>query len=470
MKDTSVHLTRCLLAAAVAALPGLGMAATASDSPMTPGAEALAAPQPEAVGRYVLPATVFRPESSVRRAADRGLRVHTNFVVHNRHGIQVNRLEDLAVPEPEANPGPNASTTEYPASLACIAKAGPNYSGCAPVNNAAYNATGGSRVIVIVDAYETPTAAADLAYFSTYFGLPAAKFKKVIANGNGACVTPPTNTGWALETALDLQYAHAMAPGAHIVLVEACSNSWADMMYAEQIAIQQANSYGGGQISNSWGGAEWSTESADWDWVFRSNWLEGKTVSFFFSAGDNGLGAQWPSSSPWVTSVGGTTINRDATTKAFQSESCWPGSGGGTSAYETWGTTFGTGTGPWTGFQYAQFGPSARRTPDISFAADPASGAYVYSAGAWYVVGGTSLSAPLVAGLVNGAGNRLGLAPSAGGYFGNMENNLLYAQLHTAKEYANNFYDVTTGSNGASATVGWDQCTGVGSPRGRLGK
>jgi len=281
---------------------------------------------------------------------------------------------------------------------------------------------------------------------------------------------PPYDSGWALESSLDTQWSFAMAPKAQIILVEACSNSYVDLMYAEQIAEQQVLAYGGGQISNSWSSGEFSTESSDWDWVFRANWTPGSPISFFFSAGDAGLGAQYPSVSPWVVSAGGTTINRDPSTQNFQSESCWAGSGGGTSAYETYSSTFGTGTGPWTNFQYPILGQTARSTPDISFDADPASGAYVRNNGTWYVVGGTSLSAPALAGIVNASGNRLGVAPSQGGFYSNMENNLLYAQLFTNKEYATNFYDVTTGSNGASAGAGWDYCTGVGSPRGKLGK
>jgi kumamolisin len=227
--------------------------------------------------------------------------------------------------------------------------------------------------------------------------------------------------------------------------------------------------YGGGQVSNSWSSGEWSGETG-LDVVFRANWAANKPITYFASAGDTGLGAQYPSSSPWVVSAGGTTINRDPTTKAFQSESCWSGSGGGTSAFETYHTTFGTGTGPWTNYQYPLFGQASRRTPDISFDASPASGAYVRFNGGWYIVGGTSLSSPALAGIVNNSGNRLGVAPAGGGYFTAAENNLLYAQLLTLKEYATNFYDVTTGSNGSAATVGWDYCTGVGSPRGRLGK
>ena len=85
-------------------------------------------------------------------------------------------------------------------------------------------------------------------------------------------------------------------------------------------------------------------------------------------------------------------------------------------------------------------------------------------------MGGTSLSAPALAGIVNNSGNKLGIAPSGGGFYTNAENNLLYAGLLTAKDWGVNFYDVTTGSNGAAAAVGWDYCTGVGSPRGKVGK
>jgi subtilase family serine protease len=91
----------------------------------------------------------------------------------------------------------------------------------------------------------------------------------------------------------------------------------------------------------------------------------------------------------------------------------------------------------------------------------------VYYNNAWYVVGGTSLAAPLLAGIMNNSNNRLGVAPSGGGYYTNAENNLLYAELLTNKEFGKNFYDVTTGSNGSAATVGYDTCTGVGSPRGK---
>jgi len=397
--------------------------------------------------------------------------VHTNYVVHNPKGIRPGSLSDLRLAGPADQNGFGGESTfaEYPASLSCLYRMGPAYAGCAPTNNPAYNATGGSRAIAVVIAYDNPTVLSDLQYFSSFFGLPAPKFKKVIANGNGHCGTPAYDAGWAMEGAMDTQWAHAMAPNATIIYVEACSNSWDDMMYAEQVAGQQLLAYGGGQVTNSWGGGEWAGEG-NYDYVFRTNWTPGKPISYFFSSGDSGLGAQYPSSSPWVVSVGGTTINRDGATGAFQSESCWSGSGGGVSAYETYGTTFGTGTGPWTNFQYPLFGQASRAAPDVAAVADPNSGAWVRFAGGWYVIGGTRLAPPLTAGIVNNSNNRLGVAPSAGGYYSNMENNLLYAQLATYKEYKTNFYDVTTGSNGAAAGVGWDYCTGVGTPRGRLGK
>ena len=146
---------------------------------------------------------------------------------------------------------------------------------------------------------------------------------------------------------------------------------------------------------------------------------------------------------------------------------------------ETYATTYSGGnTGPWADFQYPIFGQSNRATPDMSFDADPASGAWVYSAyglGAWGVIGGTSLSSPALAGIVNRNGQKLGsvfLTPvnSGSDWFSTWENNFAYSQLATAKAYKADFFDVKTGSNGSSAVANWDYCTGVGSPRGANGK
>ena len=172
-------------------------------------------------------------------------------------------------------------------------------------------------------------------------------------------------------------------------------------------------------------------------------------------------------------------MNRDASGN-FLSESCWAGSGGGKSSQEIWQSppSITNGMGLWAGYQYELFAgypysTAPRETPDLAFNADPASGVLVYDTyggGGWYVVGGTSVSSPALAGIVNNANNRLGQAPTGGGWRFTGENDLLYSQLNAHTAYPTNFYDVTTGSNGSPAGPGWDQCTGIGTPRGKLGK
>lgn len=411
--------------------------------------------------------TVIIPESSVARPEDAGKFAHTFLKIFAPAG------------RPMASITPDNTFAEYPASIACVYKVGPNYAGCVPANNGKH-ASGGWGAIALVDAYDDPTAQADLDYFDTFFGLPKAKFEKVYANSsfgtlNGLTAScagvPPVNSGWGLESALDVEWAHAMAPSAKIILVEACSSSYNDLLYAEEVAGIKVSAAGGGDISNSWGSGEWSTQTADADnFFYRYYW---KNITYFASAGDSGWGAAYPSSSPWVVSAGGTTINRDASGN-FLNESCWADSGGGVSAYELWQNppNILNGMGPWSGFQYEFAGQTARQTPDISFDADPASGVWVRFNSTWYVVGGTSVSSPALAGIVNASKQKLGQAPPGGGYYHTGENNLLYAQLNAFTAYPKNFYDVTTGANGVghNAGVGYDQCTGIGSPRGKLGK
>jgi subtilase family serine protease len=416
------------------------------------------------------------PASSVQRPEDAGKFAHTNIVLGNTKGLELEAGNLVTA-------GPNATVTHFetPHSLGCVYKI-PNLSGsstyCYPGTFAAAAGSGGPSkggwgAIALVDAYDNPDAASNLAAFDSYLGLPAANFVKVYANGNGSCTTPPTNTGWGLEESLDIEWAHAMAPQATIILVEACSNSYTDLLYAEYVAGAYVASYGGGDISNSWGSGEFSGQTSDDLYFFYYYW---NYISYFASAGDSGLGAAYPSSSPWVVSAGGTTVNRLSTNLHWKSETCWAGSGGGTSAYETWGGAFATGMGPWTAFQYPIFGQNPRSTPDLSFDADPSSGVVVYDAfysptqGNWWQVGGTSVSSPSLAGIVNSAGNQLGQAPHGGGYYSAEENSLIYSQYSATAAFKKNFYDVKAGSNGASAGPGWDYCTGVGTPRGLLGE
>ncbi len=299
---------------------------------------------------------------------------------------------------------------------------------------------GGTATIAIVDAYDNPKAESDLATFSTQFGLPACTtqngcFRKV--NQTGGTRYPRANAGWALEIALDIQWAHAIAPGANILLVEASSNSFANLVAAVDYARAHA-----GYVSSSWGASEFSGETG-YDGHFASP--AGRTVSFFVSAGDNGLPAEYPSSSPNVISVGGTklTFNADG---SLASETGWSDGGGGCSLYETATTPQ---AAPGTGYDLVGCG-TTRATPDVSLDADPASGVSVFDSygyngrTGWFTVGGTSASAPMWAARSAVAG----------------------AHVDAAYVYgrdAATFRDVTEGNNGAACTAGYDLCTGRGS-------
>jgi subtilase family serine protease len=315
--------------------------------------------------------------------------------------------------------------------------AGSGPSGLSPATiKAAYDfptsSTGAGKTIAIVDAYDDPTAQSDLATFSQQYGLPACGagcFTKV--DQAGGTTYPSVNAGWALEISLDVQWAHAIAPAAQILLVEASSNSFANLLAAEDHAKAHAQ-----YVSNSWGGSEFSGESSSDSHFVQSG------VSFFVSAGDNGLPAEYPSSSPGVISVGGTTLHFTAGT--VSGETGWSSGGGGCSAYET-------ATSAQSGFAgYAQAGCAGKRsTPDVSLDADPASGVSVYDSTryngkrGWFSVGGTSASSPMWAGRSADAG----------------------VVVNSAYVYGNSitYRDITSGNNGAPCLVGFDRCTGRGS-------
>ena len=293
---------------------------------------------------------------------------------------------------------------------------------------------GAGKTIAIVDAYNAPNAESDLNVFSSQYGLPPCTtangcFKKV--NQTGGTKYPRTDAGWALEISLDVQWAHAIAPGAKILLVEASSNSFANLLAAEDYARAHAN-----YVSNSWGASEFSGETG-YDSHFSQS-----GVSFFVSAGDAGLPAEYPSSSPNVISVGGTRLNFSGGT--FTSETGWSSGGGGCSAYETAPAAQSSFGG------YAQVNCGGKRaTPDVSLDADPASGVSVYDStryqgqSGWWTVGGTSASAPMWAGRAAVAG----------------------AVVDSAYVYGNSitYRDITVGNNGAPCLVGFDLCTGRGS-------
>src|SRR5258708_6859875 len=218
---------------------------------------------------------ILIPASSMELPGDVGHRAHTNHLIkfdHNaRHG--------------------GAPSGETPASLRSV-----------------YNlpSSGGAGVIAIVDAFDYPTAENDLNVFSTQFGLPACTtanpcFKKVFASG----VQPQVNCGWSQEAALDIEWAHAMAPNATIVLVEAATNSFVDLFAAVDVATSQvlAGPTGSGEVSMSWGGGEFLTETA-FDSHFQTS-----GVVYFAASGDTGGVNIYPSVSPFVFSPGGPRGN-----------------------------------------------------------------------------------------------------------------------------------------------------------------
>jgi subtilase family serine protease len=315
---------------------------------------------------------------------------------------------------------------------------------------------GSGQTIGIVDAYDDPTAQQDLARYSTTFGLPQLAtcpsanpcFKKV--NQTGGTSLPKSNSGWALEISLDVQIAHAACPNCNILLVEANSNSFTNLLTAEDYATSHAT-----VVSNSWGGSEGSSETG-YDSHFKNT-----GVPITFSSGDSGYGVEYPAASQYVTAVGGTTLTLN-TNNARASETAWSGAGSGCSAYEakpSWQKDTGCTT--------------HRTVADVAADADPNTGAAIYDSTkycslfgffncttGWYQVGGTSLASPLVASVYALAGN-------AGGQ--NIFGSLPYA-------HAGSLYDVTSGSNGScngsylcTAGTGYDGPTGLGTPNGNGG-
>src|SRR6516165_7306334 len=278
-------------------------------------AQTITPPTPPAIAQHASTrGRVISPQSNIERSGDVGFRAHTNV--------------ELMIPSgsgPSTSPAPGF-VAETPASLGCVYfLVSTRISGCSPTT-ATLDPSGGSKVIAIVDAFDDPNAATDLATFSIQFGLPAANFSKVFASG----VKPPQDPtgGWELEESLDIEWAHAMAPSARIILVEAASNSLSNLLAAETVAANLVAAAGGGEVSNSWGSGEFSGETS-----FDSRFIKSGVV-FFASTGDS-PGTEWPSVSPNVVAAGGTTISRNPSTFAFITERPWALTGGGRSLFES---------------------------------------------------------------------------------------------------------------------------------------
>ena len=307
------------------------------------------------------------------------------------------------------------------------------------------------RTIAIVDAYDNPSAESDLGAYRSQFNLPPCTtangcFRKINQRGGG---TPPAgNVGWGQEIALDLDMASAVCPSCKILLVESDSNSLANL----GAAVNQAAAQGASAISNSYGAGEFFGETS------YESYYNHPGIAVTVSSGDSGYGVEFPAASRYVVAVGGTSLTADATPRGW-SESAWSGAGSGCSsqvAKPSWQTDSGC---------------SRRAVADVSAVADPNTGVAVYdsygSSGGnnWYVFGGTSVAAPIIAAVYGLAG-----VPSS---------------YPASYAYANgsSFFDVTSGRNGncargkrsagsaylCTAGTGYDGPTGLGTPNGTGG-
>jgi subtilase family serine protease len=316
---------------------------------------------------------------------------------------------------------------------------------------------GTNQTIAIVTAFDAPNIVSDLTTFDTIFGLPApVSFKKVSQAGSTTALPTP-DAGWALEASLDVEWAHAIAPKAKLLLVEAKSAGFADMMAALSYASKQT---GVSVISNSWGAPEFSTQT-----TFDSYCKLAKAVCVFAS-GDNGNPGSYGASNPYALAVGGTTLNLSIDASAnviVNSEVAWSGSGGGVSLYEARPS------------YQTSVNPNAKRAfPDVSYDADPSTGFPVYDSypyngqSGWYQMGGTSVGAPQWAAII-AVVNQLRVAAKKA---------VLAAQPTTGVYKAHSaiyglttgLADIVSGTNGAcgvicSAATGFDFVTGKGSPR-----
>jgi subtilase family serine protease len=313
---------------------------------------------------------------------------------------------------------------------------------------------GAGQTIGIVDAYDDPSAEADLGAFNAQFNLPACTssngcFRKVYSKGS----KPAANANWAVEIALDVEWAHAVAPKATILLVEAPSNSLSDLVAGVDVAVRD----GASVVSMSWTAGEFSGETS-LDTHFVSN-----GVTFLAASGDSGTGVAYPAASPDVVGVGGTTLTLTAS-GSYSSETAWSGSGGGLSTMEREPSFQ-------SQFPIPDDSRGYRGSPDVSYDADPGTGYAIYDSVAisgysgWFQVGGTSAGTPQWAGLFAIA-NSLRVAARKSNL--SSTNTPVYSLAKSAPTA--DFHAVTQGTNGTcgaicTALAGYDYVTGVGTPQ-----
>ncbi len=414
-------------------------------------------------GTVVVPASSVRPTTNGTTLKTR--LASTDLLLYVPAGW---KPSEVSPPRSAEAPPFSGYAWETPASLACLYALETAVAGCNP-NATTKDPTGGTKTIAIVDAYDDPWAGPDLAYFSDQFGVPFTDSQFQVVYEDGIEPVIDITGGWELEESLDIEYSHAEAPSAKIYLVEAQSNSYADLLTSVQIASNlvrcgqteqnlttlavgtcPTGSTGTGEVSMSWGSGEFSGETS------LDSYFTTTGVVYFASTGDS-PGTEYPSVSPNVVAAGGTTVRRNPSTGDFIDEAAWDSAGGGESFYEK------------SPSYQSKLGYADRVVPDVSLDANPITGVWVWDSnyfeelgGGWFIVGGTSVSSPNWAGIVNRAG---AFAASS-----NAELTTIYKNLGVGTD----FRQITLGYcgpyDGYAAGAGWNPCGGVGSDQGYTGK
>jgi hypothetical protein len=319
-------------------------------------------------------------------------------------------------------------------------------------NQVSYNGSG--ETIAIVDAYNDPDIQSDLNTFDTQFNLPSIKISVVSETGGSSLPLADSTGGWEMEESLDVEWAHAMAPGANIVLVEASSDDLSDLLTAVKYASGHAN-----VVSMSWGSGEFSGETSD-DSDFSA-----PGVAFVVASGDSGAPAEFPAASPNVLAVGGTSLTLNSN-GGWGSETGWSGSTGGPSAYE-----------PQPSYQVGVVttGTKLRATPDVAYDASSTGTYAVYdsypveiSPGeseslGWVAVYGTSAGAPQWSAI-------LAIADEGrvAGHLSALNSSGAQQVMDILYQNPGDFHDITSGTSTGnpeySAGPGYDYVTGLGTP------
>ena len=322
---------------------------------------------------------------------------------------------------------------------------------------------GSGQTIAIVDAYKDPDIASDLNTFDSKFNLPAPpSFTQI--NQNGLSISKvQADPGWSLEISLDVEWAHAAAPDANILLVETNTDTLKSLMAGVNYA---RNAQGVSVVSMSWGGSEFPNET-NFDTYFTTP--DGhQGVTFLAASGDSGgyYGPEWPSVSPNVVAVGGTSLQL-STGGVYMSESAWSDSSGGYSIFESE-----------PNYQNSAQGSGTRTTPDVALDADPNTGYAVYDSVSyqgyvgWQEIGGTSSATPQWAGIIADA-DQGRVADGQGTLDGATQTLPLLYSLYASPrspsylDYTDDFHDITRGSSSffTRAGTGYDLVTGLGSPK-----